>query len=213
MDENNRLISAAVEAVTLTLENMVFEQPQLLEVLTVAPQRPRMQENKKSLKPPESAWFPDKAAKSGLVWAAIPILSPHYGKMSVELAEAFARDLAQNLYSGDDGNTHDVFLDVLAEILNTLTGRFMIALLGGASNFELGFPSTGKGECDELNQFVWEDPFREDVGDSNEPRFILLKFDISGQIFQLKIAGEDFIAMNAEMPITTETTSENPRSG
>ncbi len=199
MDEHSKLIPAAVEAVTLTLENMVFEQPQLLEATMVSASGPS-----------QSA---DKAADIGLVWAAIPLLSPHYGKMSIELTETFARDLAQNLYSGDDCNTHDIFLDVLAEILNTLAGRFMIALLGSASNFELGFPSTGRGEYDEMTRPVLDNLISIGSGDAGDPRFLLLKFDISGQIFQVKIAGEDFIAMNAEMPITTETTSENPRSG
>lgn len=204
MNENSKLIEAAVEAVTLTLENMVFEQPQLLETSIVAPPHPKKQENRESQKSSQSY---DAGEEIGLVWASIPILAPYYGKISVVLAETFARDLAQNLYSGDDCKAHDLFLDVLAEILNTLAGRFMIALLGGVSNFEIGFPSTGKGSCDEPINPAWEGAVHADSGDGGDSRFILLKFDISGQIFQLKIAGEDLITMRAEMAITTETTT------
>lgn len=206
MGENSRLITAAVDAVTLTLENMVFEQPQLVQSSLIPFPHRQAQDTRKTLGVRSPSQSEENAADIGHVWAVIPILTPYYGKMSIELAESFARDLAQNLYCGDECNTGEVFLDVLAEILNTMAGRFMISLLGTASDFELGFPSTGRGRCDELIPPALENSDPVEFGHTGNPRFVRLKFDISGQLLELSISGEDFVAMNEEMPTIMETT-------
>jgi CheY-specific phosphatase CheX len=157
MEPMNRISSALLAAVTDTLEGMAFIQADL------------MQESEAS--------FP---GLENLQWVALPIFKPYQGDIVIEFPIELGKQIAEALYGPEDSCAEEtVVSDTLAELLNTLAGRFMKELLEPDRDFELGFPTVGKGKA----------PGGADQATS-------LVFDIAGLLFRASVAGEDFKALN-----------------
>jgi CheY-specific phosphatase CheX len=157
MEPLNRISSALLTAVTDTLEGMAFIQADLL------------QESESSLPGSENQQ-----------WVSLPLLQPYQGEIVIEFPGELGRQIAEALYGPEDNCTEEtVISDTLAELLNTLAGRFMKELLEPDREFELGFPTVSKGKA----------PDGADQATS-------LVFDIAGLSFKASVAGEDFKALN-----------------
>jgi CheY-specific phosphatase CheX len=132
MDRNDSIIeSALTNAVSETMENMAFEQVDM-------PQ-------------PDN---PPQATGEKYFWASLPIIKPLTGRIEIQLSIDYARILAQSLFEGSDNKpTDDLVKDAVAEVLNTIAGRFMTQLVPPKEEFELGLPNVIIGKCpaDQIN--------------------------------------------------------------
>jgi CheY-specific phosphatase CheX len=147
-DNDDLLESALTNAVSETMENMAFEQVDSLQ-----PDAPR-QENRN-------------------LWAVLPIIKPISGEISIQLSADYARVLTESLFEGSDGiPTAEMVRDALAEILNTIAGRFMSRLIPTKEEFELGLPRVNLGKC----------PFE-------KTKTISRDFDVGGQILTAYLSG------------------------
>lgn len=126
MDRNDNFIeSALTRAVSETMENMAFEQVDI----------------------PESD-IPVQAGDEKYFWASLPIIKPLSGRIDIQLSVDYARLLAKSLFEGSDNEpTDDLVKDAVAEVLNTIAGRFMTQLVPSKDEFELGLPNVIMGEC------------------------------------------------------------------
>jgi len=125
MDQkNDSLKSALLEAVSRVLENMAFEEVELADEISVT--------NLKA---------------DGKLWAILPILEPLSGEVILSLSLECARRITENIYGTiEDGKLEKgAHLDALAEILNSIAGRFVHTLIPSNQGFDLGLPKTGKG--------------------------------------------------------------------
>jgi CheY-specific phosphatase CheX len=113
--------SAMVSAVTETMENMAFEQV-------------------------EEA--PDTSAPAGdVIWASMPVIRPSKAEISIELSTDYAKAVTEALFGFmENGPDENIVRDALAEMLNTIGGRFMAQMTPAKQEFELGLPSVGTGK-------------------------------------------------------------------
>ncbi|MCZ6820073.1 MAG: chemotaxis protein CheX [Calditrichaeota bacterium] len=127
MSENqNRLETSLSSAVATTLENMTFEEIEVVDE-------------------PASAEISDD-----MIWAAVPILQPHEGELVVRVAPEYAKILAEEVFgSADEAISDAAVKDVIAEMANTIAGRFMNELVPSDEEFRLGLPNTGVGKFQE----------------------------------------------------------------
>jgi CheY-specific phosphatase CheX len=121
---NDRLKKALLEAVTDALENMVFEEVDLVDDTTISGTETNEQ-----------------------LWAILPIIKPLSGEMVLSMTRECAQSITKNIYGTSEAEKLDdgADLDALAEILNTIAGRFVHALLPSNQGFDLGLPKTGRG--------------------------------------------------------------------
>jgi hypothetical protein len=78
-------------------------------------------------------------------WARLELVSPLPGILAVEMSEELAAHLLQ-MVTGDESGQESLLLDTVAELANTLAGRFLNRRLGGETEFRLGLPISGRGE-------------------------------------------------------------------
>ena len=113
--------SAMVNAVTETMENMAFEQ------VEEAPQT--------------------SAPTGDLIWASMPVIRPAKAEISLELSNEYAKAVTEALFGFmENGPDENIVRDALAEMLNTIGGRFMAQMTPAKLEFELGLPSVGTGK-------------------------------------------------------------------
>jgi CheY-specific phosphatase CheX len=151
-EPTNQIEAALSAAVALTLEGMAFEVVELAD--------------------------DDRSGCSdgNEAWVALEIMKPYAGQVVVEMPWDYAEIIARALYGELDGAVpRDVIWDALAELSNTLAGRFMLELLGPSSDYTLGFPIAGHGVC----------PVTEDGS-------ALLSFTGSDYTFRVAVTGQDF---------------------
>lgn len=151
-DSLNRLEAALMSAVAETMENMAFEQVETISG--------------------------DGEAQLGInrIWSALNIIRPVAGEITIELSADYSSTLTDSLYGSLEGNLNDeVISDALAEILNTVAGRFMTQLIPPAQKFELGLPRVGRG-----------------TRSAESSRQASLTFDIGGQYIRAGVWGDDF---------------------
>jgi CheY-specific phosphatase CheX len=118
---------ALLDAMMQTLENMAFEEVELLS-------------NKEAV-------TSSNPNTQNLCWASLPILKPSSGEMVLSMSPECARKITQDIY-GIPENSHldeGSELDAIGEILNIIAGRFLHALIPSHQMFELGLPNTGRG--------------------------------------------------------------------
>ncbi len=125
-EHSNPLTPALVDALSKALENMAFEEIELVD-----DQLPKSFES-----------------ASDHLWAILPILEPVYGEVGVSLSSDCAQMITESIYgaSGDDELAENTIHDALGEILNTVVGRFIHALIPADQRFDFGLPRTGTGE-------------------------------------------------------------------
>lgn len=117
------LQSALTHAIACTMEKMTFEEIEVVD-------------------------FPinPETMRDG-VWAVLEIHQPLAGEVVLELSKEYGAQLAREVCAtAEDAEIKDEIVhDVVAEILNTLAGRFVDDLVSAQLKFELGLPITGNG--------------------------------------------------------------------
>ena len=149
------LNDALMEATSKTLENMAFEEIELADQCSEISE-----------------------THQHIIWVSLPIVEPISGEVALRLSEKCARRITEDIYGDiDNGDiTENTIVDALGEILNTIVGRFLAALLPAEQSFKLGFPKTGKDDPPILMNNV----------------IASLTLDIGGYILTGMVAGEDF---------------------
>jgi CheY-specific phosphatase CheX len=124
-EKSNTLQSSLAHAIARTMENMSFEEIEVVDV-SVNPEVGR-----------------------DAMWASLPILQPMAGEVVIELSRHYGIMLAKEVFGlePDSEISDESVNDVIAEILNTMAGRFVDDLLASQFKFELGLPSTGRGRA------------------------------------------------------------------
>lgn len=122
MDEPQveRLRRAIEQAVGSTIENMAFSVVDAVAETTLA--------------------------EDDAVCASLKVVEPTIAEIRLVLPLVTARALARLLYNIEDGAiTGDMLRDVAGELLNTIGGAVMRAVLPPDTRFELGLPEIGRG--------------------------------------------------------------------
>jgi CheY-specific phosphatase CheX len=164
----NQVEAALISAVVATLEGMAFEQ---IERVDAAPDEP--------------------ASDEVNLWVSLEIIRPLKGQVIMEMPWSYTALMARAMYGELEGEIPgDVIWDTLAELSNTLAGRFLLDLLGPHQDYALGFPITGRGLCP-----------------VTEEREAALLFSGSGYLLHLDLTGEDFIPLQSSQVLSTEVIS------
>jgi hypothetical protein len=125
-EKNDTLANALESAISRTMESMTFE-----EVTVMQDQRE----------------VPVFIAPEDVLWANLPIKSPFRGHLLLEVPVDYGLMLADKVYGVTDEKMSDSAIrDALAEILNTLAGRFLEQIVPHDQVFQLGLPTAGCGE-------------------------------------------------------------------
>ncbi|MFQ5750929.1 MAG: chemotaxis protein CheX [bacterium] len=154
------LHSALISAISKTMEHMAFME---IEV------------EKKQLNP--LIW------EENILWALLPLQKPFTGALSLEVSEEFGKFITEEVYGeGEDKQFSDhAVQDVLAEVLNTIGGRFLNKLAPLAEEIKIGVPRTGKGQIPEMAAKVAS-----------------VIVNVDGNYFTTTIAGKDFKNLSKE---------------
>ena len=126
MSEGEKCLQAALShAIARTMENMTFDEIEVVDI----PLNPEI-------------------TRDGM-WATLSILNPIKGEVVLELSRELGAQLAREVYGVAVGSaiSDESVRDVIAEILNTLAGRFIDRLVASQFKFELGLPNTGNGRA------------------------------------------------------------------
>ena len=131
------------QAVSETFENMAF-----MMVSTEAENPETMQ--------------PDECIKNSLL-----ILEPYPGELGLIMSKKLLSKIAVALYGlGQDEITENMLIDVISELLNTITGSLMRRILPDNSEYKLGLPESGdqilletSSELEQFTFFIDDQPF------------------------------------------------------
>ncbi len=129
----SKLDGALFAAISKTMENMTFEEVQIVH------------HNK------EANIFVKDAT-----WAILPIVRPYCGQLVLEITPGCGHTFAGVVIGKIDKNevSDEWIQDMLAEMANTIAGRFVAALLQDNEAFELGLPTTGQGPMPKLATYI-----------------------------------------------------------
>ena len=132
--KDSEIYRAMFDAVSTTFENMAFieiaEQPE------------------ESLMP-----LPEDAA-----WVSILIHDPLQGEVRLVMPQILLTELTANMFGLESEEVEDSQKnDIIAEVLNTLSGLFMTNLLPDDQTYQLGLPEHGEGAPPEIEEgsIVW----------------------------------------------------------
>ncbi|MFA7330158.1 MAG: chemotaxis protein CheX [Candidatus Delongbacteria bacterium] len=115
-----------------------------------------------------------QAAAGSLCWARLELLSPLPGLLGVEMSPDLAARLLQ-MVTGDESGREALLLDTVAELANTVAGRFLNRRLGGGTEFQLGLPLAGRGELPDSG-LVWQRQ----------------SYQVDGGCLRISVTGRDF---------------------
>ena len=135
MIKHNPLYQSMINAVSQTLENMVF-----MEV---------MEHFDRSYEIPAE----------DLVWNSLLINDPVQGEIRLAMAKTFLEKLTENIFSIDHNEiTQPQLDDILNELLNTIVGLFLTNLLEDDQEYKMGLPELGEEELPEhdANTIIWK---------------------------------------------------------
>jgi len=114
------LKSILTQAVSETIENMAF-----MMVTNEA-------ENPETIKS-------DECLKTSLL-----ILEPYPGELGLVMSKKLLSKIAVSVYSlGEEEITENILIDVISELLNTITGSLIRRILPDNFEYELGLPESG----------------------------------------------------------------------
>lgn len=88
---------------------------------------------------------PDAAEPENPVWASLLVLEPTQGEFRLALSRSLLDAIGANVYGLETAMSEQQAADLLAELLNTILGRFMAAILPQEA-FKLGIPEAGTTE-------------------------------------------------------------------
>lgn len=127
MNSGSKLQTALSSAIVRTIESMTFEEVEILD-----------------------DGSRDFTSANEIVWAKLPILKPLTGELVLLMSHNYCRSLINNVYGSTDNESNlNAENDILAEIANTIAGRFIDGLIPSDTEFLLGLPTTGKGNAPE----------------------------------------------------------------
>lgn len=135
MIKHNPLYQSMINAVSQTLENMVF-----MEV---------MEHFDRSYEIPAE----------DLVWNSLLINDPVQGEIRLAMAKTFLEKLTENIFNIDHNEiTQPQLDDILNELLNTIVGLFLTNLLEDDQEYKMGLPELGEEELPEndANTIIWK---------------------------------------------------------
>lgn len=88
-----------------------------------------------------------KPLGEGVNWVSMLIHDPFQGEIRLAMTAFLLRELTANMFGLEtDEISQSQQEDIIAEILNTLTGLFMTKLLPDDQTYQLGLPEHGTGE-------------------------------------------------------------------
>ncbi|GEM_PF-3521141 len=201
-----RVKESLIEAISKTMENMAFEQVELIE----GDQEVSEDEVQQEL-PPEVMAMLAEESESGednsvdpnaadttaqneneMLWTTIPIMKPYRGELVLIFTSGYAHALTEAIYGDldDPDFSSPMVLDAVAEIINTIAGRFLDNLIPANEEFELGLPNTGEGEPPKT-----------------EKEIVALKFNLGGDILTAVICGREFESLENYKKKIKETIS------
>jgi len=194
MDQVNELVkNALVDAICKTMENMAFEQVELIEdsgndeiaeTMQNLPQEIAALLKEDGLIDDKTSEIKIEPAEDGFekqnsLWTTIPIIKPLRGELALVFDSAYARLLTESIYGDMEEIEMSVItvLDAVAEIMNTIAGRFIGGLISDDKGFEMGLPNTGEGEPP-----------------ASEDDVMILKFDLGEHVLTARVSGKDFMS-------------------
>jgi len=82
------------------------------------------------------------------IWAILPLIIPVEGEMLIKLPVQYAAEFTRIVYALQDEEEFkdEMVFDLVAELVNTIGGRFMAKIVPPDREFKLGLPKTGMGE-------------------------------------------------------------------
>jgi hypothetical protein len=86
----------------------------------------------------------EPAAPTPRLWARLPLVQPLAGIVGVEMDQDLAARLVVQA-TGQSAGDPSLLRDAVAELANTLAGRFLHKRLGTDTEFQLGLPLAGAG--------------------------------------------------------------------
>lgn len=79
-----------------------------------------------------------------MLWSALKIDSPYFTELEILTSPSFAKKLTETLYTDSVRmDEQQLALDTIAELLNTIAGKFMLSLSIEKKEFSLGLPDKG----------------------------------------------------------------------
>ena len=122
MKRLNKIQSSLSSAVSTTMESMTFEEIEMVDEDEI------------------------QISEDEQIWSTLPIALPYAGELVVRIRREYGRVLADEVMGFMDEDVSETTInDNLAEIANTIAGRFMDDLVSEYQGFELGLPATGAG--------------------------------------------------------------------
>lgn len=109
--------------------------------------------------------FFSEASPSDLLWAKVRVVEPLEGAVTLAFPRLLAEEMAASLMGGEGQVPERVLLDALAELVNTVAGKFMSLLVSEDTAFKLSVPETGSGWPRRPGNNGMVQPFR--VGKAN----------------------------------------------
>ncbi|MBU0519107.1 chemotaxis protein CheX [bacterium] len=189
MSENVELLERSLlRALSHTMEEIAFEQVEKIA------DSERIDVFNGKLLNPESGYFTDSpgtdsgSGENEKFWAELGLKAPLSGIIVVEVSKGYASALCKVLYGMGMENPHDDMIrDSMAELLNTIGGCFMKELIPPEQEYEWGFPVTGKGRYETLDEPILE-----------------TYCDINGDILKMTIVGKDISDYRVDHPSIQE---------
>ena len=89
------------------------------------------------------------------LWAVLPVIEPYSGELVLVVPLACAKILAAEAFGEIDAkHSLEEMQDLVAEILNTLAGRFLDELTPSGETFRLGLPTKGQGKLPQFDDEI-----------------------------------------------------------
>ncbi len=95
--------------------------------------------------PDEDETIAEAAGGTELVWGRVTILAQQLRGAELVVPKELIASLTDTMYASDTPQGAEVYLDTVAELTNTLTGKFMLNLGEKAGGFVLQVPEMGTG--------------------------------------------------------------------
>jgi hypothetical protein len=137
LKENNALEKSLVRAVSVAIENIAFEEPEVL---------------------------PDSQPLKGEPLAmSLQVVSPYLFQTRIYVEKVLADGMTRTIYRDDDKEiTDELMCDTIGEFLNTIIGTMMGDLTLGERVFEMGLPEAINAEIQEQESNTRQYYFRID---------------------------------------------------
>jgi hypothetical protein len=141
---------AVVDAISSTMEDMAFEQIERISeadarALMDAPCLRNDPNDRHIMELSEGLQYLSQSIEQ--IWAALSLIDPIQGEITIEVPRQYAAQMTEELFGpADEQYSEDLLRDTLAEVLNTMAGLFVKALIPSYQEYSLGLPATGCGD-------------------------------------------------------------------